>query len=146
MVASGTRYARAISAVVRPPTARRVRAICAGGGRSGWQHRKRSESVSSSRGPWSARSGVTNASRGVSAATRSSRARRASSARRASVSRRDATLMSQPRGLSGSPAEGHCPAAASIASCTASSAASKWPYRLTSAPRTRGMRPREARR
>ena len=29
MVASGTRYARAISAVVSPPTARRVSAICA---------------------------------------------------------------------------------------------------------------------
>lgn len=68
-------------------------------------------------------SGATNASRGVNAAAFSSRSRRASSPRNASVSRREATLISHPRGLSGTPFAGHCPAAASNASCTASSAA-----------------------
>ena len=47
MVASGTRKARAISAVVRPPTARRVSAICEAGDSDGWQHRNSRTSVSS---------------------------------------------------------------------------------------------------
>lgn len=103
MVASGTRYARAISAVVRPPTARSVSAICADGVRSGWQHRKSRVRVSSSRGARSAPGGAVNVSRGVSAAALSSRARRASSARSVSVSRREATRISQPRGFPGTP-------------------------------------------
>ena len=41
MVASGTRKARAISAVVSPPTARRVSAICEAGDSAGWQHLRR---------------------------------------------------------------------------------------------------------
>jgi hypothetical protein len=57
----------------------------------------------------------------------SSRRRRAWSLRYWSVSRRTAVWMSQPRGLSGSPSAGQCIAAASSASCTASSAASKSP-------------------
>lgn len=67
--------------------------------------------------------GATNASRGVNAAALSSRSRRASSLRNASVRRREATLMSHSRGLSGTPFDGHCPAAASNASCAAPSAA-----------------------
>jgi hypothetical protein len=47
IVASGTRNALAISAVVRPPTARRVRASCEGTDKAGWQHRNRRVSVSS---------------------------------------------------------------------------------------------------
>jgi hypothetical protein len=47
IVASGTRNAAAISAVVRPPTARSVSAICDGGDSAGWQHRNSSVSVSS---------------------------------------------------------------------------------------------------
>src|SRR5439155_5821488 len=47
MVASGTRNAAAIWAVLRPPTARSVRASCDGGDRAGWQHRNSSTSVSS---------------------------------------------------------------------------------------------------
>ena len=39
IVASGTRNARAISAVVRPPTARSVSAICEARESAGWQHR-----------------------------------------------------------------------------------------------------------
>lgn len=66
--------------------------------------------------------GAVKASRGVSAAAASSRARRAASLRSRSTSRREATLISQPRGLSGTPASGHCRAAAIRASCTASSA------------------------
>ena len=46
-VASGTRNAEAISAVVRPPTARNVSAIADADVRSGWQHRKSSIRVSS---------------------------------------------------------------------------------------------------
>ena len=48
IVASGTRNARAICAVVRPPTARSVSATCEAGESAGWQHRNRSVSVSSS--------------------------------------------------------------------------------------------------
>ena len=47
IVASGTRKARAISVVVRPPTARNVNAICDAGDRDGWQHMNSSTSVSS---------------------------------------------------------------------------------------------------
>ena len=53
IVASGTRNARAISAVVRPPTARSVRAMADGRVSAGWQHITSRFSVSS----WSA--GVT---------------------------------------------------------------------------------------
>ena len=47
IVASGTRNALAISAVVRPPTARSVRAIADGGVSAGWQHMKSRTRVSS---------------------------------------------------------------------------------------------------
>src|SRR4051812_16690496 len=57
MVASGTRKARAISAVDRPPTARRVSATCDGGVSAGWQHRNSSVRVSSPVGPRASRSG-----------------------------------------------------------------------------------------
>jgi hypothetical protein len=39
IVASGTRNARAISAVDSPPSARSVSAICEAGDSEGWQHR-----------------------------------------------------------------------------------------------------------
>ena len=48
IVASGTKNALAISAVVKPPTARSVKAIAEEGVRAGWQHMKRRTSVSSS--------------------------------------------------------------------------------------------------
>ena len=47
IVASGTRNARAISAVLSPPTARSVSAICDAGDSAGWQHRNSRISVSS---------------------------------------------------------------------------------------------------
>ena len=104
MVASGTRNARAISAVVRPPTARSVSAVADAAVSVGWQHRKSSTSVSSVPGT---------SSGGVSAAIALSRSRRAWSLRIWSISRREATVISQPRGLSGTPSAGHCTAAAS---------------------------------
>ena len=48
IVASGIMNARAISAVVRPPTARSVSGMADAGGSAGWQHRKRRSSESSS--------------------------------------------------------------------------------------------------
>ena len=60
-------------------------------------------------------------------ATVSSRRWRACSLRSRWVSRRAATVINQPFGLSARPSFGHCVAAASMASCTASSAMSKWP-------------------
>ena len=68
MVASGTRNAAAISAVVRPPTARRVSASCDGADSAGWQHRNSRVSVSSG-----VRTGL--AARTSSAAAGSSRRR-----------------------------------------------------------------------
>src|SRR4029079_10079474 len=47
MVASGTRNAFAIWGVVRPPTARRVRAIADAAVRAGWQHMNRRRRLSS---------------------------------------------------------------------------------------------------
>ena len=47
MVDSGTRKARAISAVVRPPTARSVSAIADAGVSAGWQREEEQASVSS---------------------------------------------------------------------------------------------------
>ncbi len=50
-VASGTSRARAISAVVNPPTARSVSATCDGGRSAGWQHITSSASESSASSP-----------------------------------------------------------------------------------------------
>ncbi len=92
MVSSGTRNAVAISAVVRPPTARRVSGIAELGVSTGWQQRNSSASESSS---------LDDSAAGVSsrAAARSSRSRRAWSVRTMSISRREATAINQPRGL-----------------------------------------------
>ncbi len=92
IVDSGTRNASAISRVVSPPTARRVRATAEAGLNAGWQHRNISSSVSSafSVGPCAGSRAVT-----------SSRRRRAVSDRWASTSLRPATVTSQPFGSSG---------------------------------------------
>ncbi len=135
IVASGSRKARAISAVVRPPTARKVRAIALAGGSAGWQHRNSNISESS----WAE---TDSAGSGSRRATTVSRLRRATSARTASAMRRCATWISQPRGLSGLPSTGHCVAAASSASCSASSAVGKSPKRRTSVARTCGANSR----
>ena len=120
-VASGTSSARAISAVVSPPTARRVSATWETGVSAGWQHSSSRVSVSSSAG------GAGAGSAGASATTVCSRSRRADSRRHTSIRRRDAVVISQPFGLAGTPSAGHCTAAASSASCTASSQLSKSP-------------------
>ena len=131
IVASGTRNAFAISAVVSPPTARSVSASCDGTESEGWQHRNSSVSVSSR----AASSSLTGRSRAVVV---SSRRRRALSLRHSSTRRRDATVSSHDRGSSGTPCSAHCCVAASSASCTASSQASNCPWRRASAPRTCG--------
>ena len=139
MVASGTRNAAAICAVVSPPTARRVSAIWLGADSAGWQqpNSRASESSRPVPGPASA-AGLSSSACGVATATWSSRRRRDCSLRAWSSSRREATVISQPRGLAGCPSAGHCSAAASSASWVASSHRSKCPYRRTSAPRTCG--------
>ena len=97
--------------------------------------------MSSSSGPCSSPgAGAKASSAGTCAAAVSSRRRRACSLRSWSVSRREATVTSQARGLSGTPSCGHWTVAASSASCTASSHASKRPYRRTRMPRTCGAR------
>jgi hypothetical protein len=127
MVASGTRNARAISAVDSPPTARRVSAICEAGDSDGWQHMNSSTSVSSAVTGGRSAAGADHSPGSRHPATVSSRRRRACSARSRSVSLREATVISQLRGLSGTPSRGHCTEAARSASCTASSAVSKCP-------------------
>ncbi len=114
IVASGTRNARAISAVVKPPTARNVNAIAEAGVNAGWQHMKRRTSVSSSCGAVSM--AVGSVLWAASSATSLSRWRRADSLRMWSAIRRKATCVSHARGLSGRPSRGHCIAAASDAS------------------------------
>src|SRR3954469_2897764 len=139
IVASGTMNARAISPVVRPPTARSVSATCDAGVTAGWQHRNSSVNVSSASGAASTSApGATSSSGPAIAATLSSRRRRALSLRNWSVSRRVATVINHPRGFAGTPPTGHCVAAASNASCTASSHRSNCPYRRTRKPSTCG--------
>jgi hypothetical protein len=108
MVASGTRKAFAISAVVSPPTARRVSAMADAGVSAGWQHMKSNISVSS----------LSTVSASVCAcrATVCSLVRRAISLRMKSVILRVAVWISQPRGFAGTPSRGQCCAAASSAS------------------------------
>ena len=132
-VASGISNARAISAVVRPPTARRVSATCDPVLWAGWAQSssKVSESSTAEAGAGSG-----------SYCTASSRRRRAVSLRSSSIRRREATVISHPRGLTGTPPAGHCWAATSNASWTASSQVSKSPKRRTTAPRTCGAHSR----
>src|SRR5580704_11399776 len=136
IVASGTRNALAISAVVKPPTARRVRAIAEDEVRAGWQHINSKMSVSS--GSISDSISPAGATVSTSFATAVSLWRRAISLRTWSVMRRDATWINHPRGFSGTPSCGHCVKAAIIASCTASSAEEKSQKRRATAPSTCG--------
>ena len=130
IVASATRNAFAISAVVSPPTARSVSGIADAGVSAGWQHMN---STAASR-PRSDELGAGGCSR---------RPQLSLHARPVA-----APLVDQPpRRRSGPASRGACPArrraasataAASSASWTASSAAPKSPYRRASAPRTCG--------
>src|SRR5215467_14210831 len=120
-VSSGTVNARAISSVVKPTTARRVRAIWASRASTGWQQVKMRFSRSS-------------ASRGASvvrAATRWSFSRNFASRRSLSSPLRLAVVSSQEEALSGTPSRGQCSSASTIASDTSSSARSRSPRRRT---------------
>src|SRR5215217_1727567 len=122
MVASGTRKARAISAVVSPPSSRRVRATWTPGSRAGWQQVKIRRSRSSPTAPSSA--GSSRAWRRAAWAWRSARD---ASRRRRSMARLRAVVMIHPAGLGGAPASGQRCTAVANASWTASSATSMSP-------------------
>src|SRR4249919_2917797 len=124
-VASLTRKARAISAVVSEPTRRMVRATRASVASTGWQAVKIRLSRSSSISSPAASAGSSSASR-----ERSSTARPSSSSLRAAISlwrsrsiaRFLAVAISQAPGLSGTPVRGHRSSAARSASWARSSA------------------------
>src|ERR1044072_8982233 len=121
--ASVARNARAISSVVSPPSSRRVSAMRASGGSTGWQAVKISRSRSSSMSSGSPRpagsgGGTSSRARPTSASLRAYVSLR----RMRSIARCLAVAMSQAPGLSGTPDSGHCSSAAIRASCASSSA------------------------
>src|SRR6266481_2652129 len=125
MVGSGTRKARAISSVVRPPSKRSVSATRASVERTGWQEtntrRRRSSPMSSSSAASKSVTAISCwawSSRPSSSCLRSSRLFR----RNMSIARCFAAAISQAPGLSGMPDSGHCWSAATRASCASSSA------------------------
>src|SRR5947207_6028 len=122
-VGSGTRWARAISSVVRPPSRRSVIATLASGESTGWQavnmRLRRSSPRSSLCSIAASRSGTI----ASCCAASSSCLRSASLARRSrSMARCLPVAMSQAPGLSGTPDSGHCSRAARSASWATSSA------------------------
>ena len=126
-VASVTRKARAISAVVKPSTARSVKAACASRARAGWQQmksRRRRSSTSTCVCAAGGRDALS--SRGTRSRYRASRRQRSTALRRAVVS-------SHAPGRRGMPSTGQCSSADTRASCTKSSARSKSPRRRTKA-------------
>src|SRR5215831_13377740 len=127
MVGSGTRKARAISAVDSPPSSRRVRATWTLRARAGWQQVKISRSRSS---------GTATSSAGSSYPCRSwawaCRSLRDASRRSRSIARFRAVMMIHPAGLGGIPAGGHRSNATVNASWTDSSARSMSPSTRTS--------------
>src|SRR4051812_46279811 len=136
---SSTRNARAISAVLSPPSSRRVSATCAGGASDGWQQVKISRSRSSRTGPSSASPGCCASADSAAWAWRSARE---DSRRRRSIARRRAVVMIQPAGLGGTPSAGQRAEATANASWTASSATSMSPKTRT---RTATARPYSSR-
>jgi hypothetical protein len=124
-VASGTRNARAISSVFKPPSRRSVSATRASVDRTGWQemNMRRSKSSPISSSSVASRSGTVASSRPSISRQSSSRSRSASLLRRnRSIARCLAAIMSQAPGFSGRPDTGHCLSAATRASCARSSA------------------------
>ena len=126
-VGSGTRNARAISSVVRPPSSRSVSATRASVDSTGWQAMKISRSRSS---PMSS-SGSSSLDVGPRRPLTGPRPRGASSSclRSSTVLRRSRSIarclpvaMSHAPGLSGTPDAGHCSSAATRASWARSSA------------------------
>ncbi len=149
IVGSGMRNAFAISAVVRPASARSVSATRPSSGSAGWQQvkisRRRSSSISSAS---SNRSGI--ASSWVSDCGSASRpACWSSSAERAprrsrSIARLPATVVNQAPGRCGIPSRGQRRSASANASCAQSSARSQFPVRLISVATTRPHSSRKA--
>src|SRR6266567_4665402 len=124
-VGSGTRNARAISSVVRPPSKRSVSATRASVERTGWQavntRRRRSSPMSSSIALSKSATAIfccASSSRPSSSCLRSS----SFFLRNKSIARCFAVAISQAPGLSGTPDSGHCSSAATRASCASSSA------------------------
>src|SRR4051794_20077706 len=141
IVASGTRNARAISSVVRPPSVRSVSATCASVASAGWQQVKTSSSrsslkVGSSSMSSSAVAGASS-SCAFSASVRSRRMR--------SIALLRAVAISHARGFAGAPSRGQRSAAVANASWAASSASSKSPRRPTRVASTRPHSSRKAR-
>src|SRR5256714_857762 len=126
-VGTGTRNARAISSLDRPPTTRRVSATRASGESTGWQLMNISARTSSS-----ILSGSIASSTADSGASRAYRSWRAVRRRIASIARRRAVAISQPAGLAGQ-ASGHDTSASATASWAASSASPKSPVNRVSA-------------
>ena len=132
-VGSGTRKARAISGVVRPPSVRRVSATADSGASAGWQQVKISRSWSSGIGCISSSAAMSSAAAARSASNALSRAMTSalSAKRRArrtrSIARLRAVVVIHAPGLSGIPSTGQCSSATRYASATASSARSKSP-------------------
>ena len=131
IVASGTRNARAISSVVRPPSRRSVSATCASVESTGWHavktRRRRSSPMSSSSA--ASRSGTADSCCASSSWPSCSCLRSRSLLRRMrSIARCLAVAMSHAPGLSGTPVSGHFSRAIKRASCARSSA---WPMSPT---------------
>ncbi len=101
IVVSGQRKARAISAVVRPPSNRSVSATCDGVASAGWQQVKIRRNRSSRTAPSSI------GSSGVCSCTAwSSRSPRVASRRSRSIARLRPVVMIQPAALGGRPRDG----------------------------------------
>ena len=116
-VGSALSVARAICAVVRPHTARRVRASCASGESAGWQHPNSSGSRSSASASPAAIGSTTSGSASSASLSRYRFSRRS---RSRALCR--AAWVSQPPGFGGTPRTRHSRSASSTASATASSA------------------------
>src|SRR5438034_254669 len=126
IVASGTRKARAISAVSSPPSSRSVSATWTPVARAGWQQVKIRRRRSSGTGPTSL-----GASRWWRRAASACRWWRDASRRSRSIARFLAVVRIQPPGFGGTPDAGQRWTATTKASWTASSAMSMSPKRRT---------------
>ena len=149
-VGSGTRNARAISGVVRPPSVRSVSATAASGASAGWQHVKISRSWSSGIGSITSSTAARTASCRACASKAASRARVgafcANRCRRLirSMARLRAVVVIHAPGLSGIPSIGHRSSAVTYASASASSARSKSPSTRISVASVRPWSSRKA--
>src|SRR3954470_14780551 len=141
MVGSGTRNARAISSVVRPPSVRRVSATCASVASAGWQQVK----TSSSRSSLNVGSSSRESSLAVGASSSFVFSASVRSRRTRSIARLRAVATSQARGFAGVPSRGHRSAAIANASWAASSARSKSPRKPIRVASTRPHSSRKVR-